>query len=83
MQYRVTLIATLFALALSLYNYTGYDPHNLFFFMFSIPAWFVDLIADVHNVSVMLMYAWTVVSYALIGYAADRLIARQRMKKVS
>lgn len=78
MRYKVTLAATIIGLLLCLYNYSGYDPHNFVFFMFSVPAWAVDLFVDVHEVSVLLMYALTIASYALIGYIADRLIARQR-----
>ncbi|WP_020616971.1 hypothetical protein [Paenibacillus daejeonensis] len=74
MRYPVTIIATIIGLALCLYNSTGYDPHNFVFFMFSIPAWFVDLFIDIHEVSVLLMYVATVLSYALLGYIADRII---------
>jgi len=83
MRYPVTIVATLIGLALCLYNYTGYDPHNFVFFMFSPPAWIVDLVIDIHEVSVMLMYALTVLTYALIGYAADRLIQRERANRRS
>ncbi|QAY66446.1 hypothetical protein [Paenibacillus protaetiae] len=76
MRYPVTIAATLIGLAVCLYNYTGYDPHNMIFFMFSVPAWFVDLFYDVHDVSVMLMYILTVATWALIGYIADRIILR-------
>lgn len=78
MRYRVTIIATLIGLAICLFNYTGYDPHNLVFFMLSIPAWVVDLFVDVHEVSVLLMYALTILTWALLGFIADVLIARGR-----
>lgn len=78
MRYRVTIIATLIGLAICLFNYTGYDPHNLVFFMLSIPAWVVDLFVDVHEVSVLLMYALTILTWALLGFIADILIARGR-----
>ena len=74
MRYPVTIIATIIGLALCLYNSTGYDPHNFVFFMFSVPAWFVDLFIDIHEVSVLLMYVVTVLSYVLIGYITDRII---------
>ncbi|MEV5028757.1 hypothetical protein [Paenibacillus sp. LPE1-1-1.1] len=78
MRYRVTIIATLIGLAICLFNYTGYDPHNFVFFMLSIPAWVVDLFVDVHEVSVLLMYALTILTWALLGFIADVLIARGR-----
>ncbi|GBF72891.1 hypothetical protein PA598K_01168 [Paenibacillus sp. 598K] len=81
MRYPVTIIATIIGLALCLYNSTGYDPHNFVFFMFSVPAWFVDLFIDVHEVSVLLMYVATVLCYALIGYIADRIIMHERSKR--
>lgn len=81
MRYPVTFAAVLISLALCLYNYTGTDPHNIVFFMFSPPAWAVDLLVDIHEVSVLLMYALTVLTYALIGYIADRIIRRERTKR--
>ena len=81
MRYPVTLVMTLIALALCLYNYTGYDPHNIFFFMFSPPAWVADLIVDIHEASVLFLYALTLITYALIGYIADRLIRRGKNRK--
>ncbi|MFF2481533.1 hypothetical protein [Paenibacillus sp. NPDC058071] len=81
MRYTVTIAATLIGLALCLYNSTGYDPHNFVFFMFSIPAWFADLFVDIHDVSVMLMYVLTVISWAAIGLLADWLIARGRSRR--
>lgn len=78
MRYKLTAIATLIGVAICAFNYTGYDPHNMFFFMLSIPAWFVDFFVDVHEVSVLLMYVLTIITWALLGFAADRMIARQR-----
>ncbi|MGO4544526.1 hypothetical protein AB4Z29_06995 [Paenibacillus sp. 2TAB23] len=78
MRYPVTIVATLIGLAISLFNSTGYDPHNMVFFMFSIPSWIVDLFVDVHEVNVLLMYALTVITWALLGFVADILIARGR-----
>lgn len=81
MRYTVTIAATIIGLALCLYNSTGYDPHNFVFFMFSVPAWFVDLFVDVHQVNVLLMYVLTVVSWALLGFIADSIIARDRERR--
>ncbi|CAM3477671.1 hypothetical protein PALU110988_24635 [Paenibacillus lupini] len=78
MRYPVTFVATLIGLALCVYNSTGYDPHNFVFFMFSIPAWVVDLFVDIHDVNVLLMYILTVASWALLGFIADKLIERGR-----
>lgn len=80
MRYPVTSVMTLIALALCLYNYTGYDPSNAIFFMFSPPAWVTDMLVDIHETSVLLLYALTVLSYALIGYVADRIIRRERSR---
>jgi hypothetical protein len=81
MRYRVTTVATLIGVALCLYNYTGYDPHNMVFFMFSVPAWFIDLFIDTHNVSVLLMYVLTILSWALLGYITDRIIYRDKSRR--
>ncbi|WP_141506177.1 hypothetical protein [Paenibacillus luteus] len=78
MRYPVTIVATLIGLAICLFNYTGYDPHNFVFFMLSIPAWVVDLFVDIHEVSVLLMYVLTVLTWALLGFVADVLISRGR-----
>lgn len=80
MRYPVTFVATLMGLALCVYNSTGYDPHNFVFFMFSPPAWVVDLFVDIHDVNVLLMYILTVVSWAILGFIADRLIERGRSR---
>jgi len=77
-RYPVTIAATLIGLAVCLFNATGYDPHNMVFFMFSIPGWIVDLIVDIHEVNVYLMYVLTVLSWAALGYICDRLILRGR-----
>ncbi|MFS0722965.1 hypothetical protein [Paenibacillus sp. 1P07SE] len=81
MRYPVTIIATIVGLALCLYNSTGHDPHNFVFFMFSVPAWVVDLFVDIHEVSVLLMYVATVLSYVLIGYITDRIIHHTRARQ--
>ncbi|THF79908.1 hypothetical protein [Cohnella fermenti] len=76
MSYKVTLVCTLLAAALCLFNATGYDPHNLFLFMLSVPIWFVELFGDIHAVNVYFMYLLTVVSWAVIGLCCDIGIAR-------
>ncbi|MCR2806491.1 hypothetical protein [Paenibacillus soyae] len=78
MRYTFTTIATLIGLAICAFNYTGYDPHNMVFFMLSVPAWVTDFFVDIHEVSVLLLYALTVLTWALVGYVADRMIARDR-----
>ncbi|MFD1953477.1 hypothetical protein ACFSL6_04630 [Paenibacillus thailandensis] len=74
MRYPITIATAIIGLAVCLFNYTGYDPHNMVFFMLSVPAWFVDLFVDVHEVSIFPMYVLTVISWALIGFIADTLI---------
>ncbi|MFB9327315.1 hypothetical protein ACFFSY_15415 [Paenibacillus aurantiacus] len=83
MRYRVTIVATLIGVALCLYNYTGYDPHNMVFFMFSIPGWFADMFKDIHEINVFTMYALTIVSWAILGFVCDWMIARGRRRKRS
>lgn len=83
MRYPVTLIASLFSIALCLFSYSGYDPHNMFFFMLSVPAWFIELAADIHHVSILPVYALTILSWGLIGYAADWFIASSRARSNS
>lgn len=81
MRYRVTWACTLIGAALCLFNATGYDPHNIFLFMLSVPIWFVEVFGDIHQVNVWLMYALTVLSWAFIGYLADWGIARTRARR--
>ncbi|QHT62127.1 hypothetical protein GXP70_20525 [Paenibacillus lycopersici] len=83
MRYPVTIAATLIGVALCLYNSTGYDPHNMVLFMFSVPAWFTDMIVDIHTVNVYLMYVLTVASWALLGFICDWGIARNRNRRRS
>ncbi|WP_027088081.1 hypothetical protein [Cohnella panacarvi] len=83
MRYPMTLACTLFAVALCLFNATGYDPHNLFLFMFSIPVWLTELFTDIHNVNVWFIYVLTVLSWALIGYLGDLGISRTRARRQS
>ncbi|RXZ82219.1 hypothetical protein EBB07_11080 [Paenibacillaceae bacterium] len=79
-RYPATIIAASFSFLLCLYNYTGSDPHNMFFFMLSIPAWFVEFFIDIHEVSVLLMYVLTIISWALLGFITDRIVAKNRNK---
>jgi len=81
MRYTATIVAALIGLAICLFNYTGYDPHNMIFFMLSIPAWVIDLFVDVHEVSVLLMYVLTVITWALLGLAVDALVARDARRR--
>lgn len=83
MRYPVTITATLIGVALCLYNSTGYDPHNMVFFMFSVPAWIADMIVDIHQVNVYLMYVLTVATWALLGYICDWAIGRSRSRRHS
>ncbi|MFC5529886.1 hypothetical protein [Cohnella yongneupensis] len=78
MRYPITLACTLIGVALCLFNVSGYDPHNLFLFMFSVPAWLVELFVDIHQVNVWFMYLLTVLSWMLIGYLGDLGVARIR-----
>lgn len=83
MRYTVTIIATLIGVAICAFNYTGYDPHNMVFFMLSIPAWLADLFIDIHEVSVLLMYVLTIASWAILGFVTDLFIARDRRRRAA
>lgn len=78
MRYTMTIAGILFGAALSLFNSTGYDPHNLLLMMFSVPMWFVELFTDIHKVNVWFMYVLTVLSWALIGFLGDLGVRRIR-----
>jgi hypothetical protein len=78
MRYIITAACTLIGIALSLFNLTGYDPHNLFLMMFSVPMWFVEVFTDIHRVNIWVMYTLTVLSWTLIGYLGDLGVARIR-----
>ena len=81
MRFTATIACTIIGLALCAFNSTGYDPHNIVLFMFSVPVWFVELFGDIHQVSVWLIYALTIVSWALIGFFIDLGIARTRSRR--
>ncbi|WP_127532532.1 hypothetical protein [Paenibacillus kobensis] len=83
MRFTVTIAAALIGLAICLFNSTGYDPHNFVFFMLSIPAWIAELLFDIHNVSVMSLYVWTVLTWAALGFIVDAVINRQRAARRS
>jgi hypothetical protein len=78
MRYRLTFLFALFALALCTFNYLGLDPHNLFFFMFSVPIWLIELFMDIHDVNLYLVYFLTIVTYGLIGYLGDYFVNKRR-----
>jgi hypothetical protein len=73
-----TIAGTLIGIALCLFNVTGYDPHNLFLMMFSVPMWFVELFTDLHRVNIWIMYVLTVLSWAAIGFLVDLGVSRIR-----
>jgi lipoprotein signal peptidase len=83
MRYTMTIACTLIGVALSLFNSSGYDPHNLFLLMFSVPMWFVEVFTDIHRVNIWFMYVLTVISWAAIGYVGDRIISRTRVNRYS
>jgi hypothetical protein len=81
MRYSMTIAFTVFAVAICLFNSTGYDPHNLILMMLSIPMWLVEVFTDIHKVDVWFMYALTVLSWAFIGLLGDIGIQRTRLTK--
>ncbi|MFC5471776.1 hypothetical protein ACFPPD_24150 [Cohnella suwonensis] len=83
MRYTMTWACAAIGIALIMFNASGYDPHNLFLMMFSVPMWFVEVFTDIHKVSVWFMYALTVLSWMLIGYLGDKAIQRTRGRERS
>jgi hypothetical protein len=81
MRYTFTIACTLLGVALSLFNLSGYDPHNLILFLFSVPMWLVELFTDMHSVNVFFMYFLTIVSWGIFGYLVDLGVARIRTWK--
>jgi hypothetical protein len=73
-----TFACTLIGIALCVFNVTGYDPHNLFLMMFSVPMWFVELFTDLHRVNIWIMYVLTILSWAAIGFLIDLGVSRIR-----
>jgi hypothetical protein len=78
MRYRLTVIFSLFALALCTFNFLGLDPDDIFFFMFSVPVWLIELFMDIHYVNVYLVYLLTIVTYGLFGYLGDYFVNQRR-----
>lgn len=80
MRYKVTAILTLFGCALCLFNYSGFDPDNIFLFMFSVPVWLIEIVGDIHDVSVFAVYLLTIASYALFGRIGDHFRQKRRAR---
>lgn len=81
MDKKLTYLFTLLGAALCLINYLGMDPDDIFLFMFSVPVWLIETVADIHYVNVFLVYALTVASYALIGWFGDRFLQGRKKTK--
>lgn len=75
---KLTIILTLFSVALSLFNYLGLDPENIIFYSLSIPVWIIEMVSDIHYFNVLLVYLLTILSYALIGFYGDRFLQRRK-----
>lgn len=80
MRYKVTLIMTLIACALCLFNYSGLDPDNIFLFMFSVPVWLIEIAGDIHYFSRGTVYVLTIAAYALFGYIGDHYRFKRRAR---
>ncbi|MDF2725511.1 MAG: hypothetical protein K0Q59_5188 [Paenibacillus sp.] len=80
MTYKITFWLTLFGCALCLFNYSGFDPDNIFFFMFSVPVWLIEAVSDIHNVNVYVVYVLTIACYALFGRIGDHYRLRRRTR---
>lgn len=71
MKKKATLVFTVFAIALCLFNYTGIDPDNIFLFMFSVPVWLLEIFSDIHYYNIYFVYLLTIASYAGFGLIGD------------
>lgn len=80
MKYKVTFIMTLFGCALCLFNYSGFDPDNIFFFMLSVPVWLIEIFSDIHYFNVYAVYLLTIATYALFGRIGDYFRLRRKAR---
>jgi hypothetical protein len=71
MKKKATLVFTLFAIALCLFNYSGFDPDNIFLFMFSVPVWLIEIFSDIHYYNIYFVYLLTIASYVVFGLIGD------------
>ncbi len=80
MKYKATMILTLFAIVLCLFNYSGVDPDNIFLFMFSVPVWLLEIFSDIHYYNIYFVYLLTVVTYAIFGRIGDYFRAQDKAR---
>lgn len=80
MKRKATLVFTLFAIALCLFNFTGIDPDNIFLFMFSVPVWILEIFSDIHYYNIYFVYALTIASYMVFGMIVDRFLNARKAR---
>lgn len=80
MKRKATLVFTLFAIALCLFNFTGIDPDNIFLFMFSVPVWILEIFSDIHYYNIYFVYALTIASYMVFGMIGDRFLNARKAR---
>jgi len=78
-----TVLFTVIGAALCLIHYLfhQFDSIYMIFYSLSVPMWFASMFTSVYNVSVgklLVIYALTVASWAVIGYVIDRFAYSRR-----
>ncbi|MGO4273412.1 hypothetical protein AB4Z22_26810 [Paenibacillus sp. TAF58] len=72
-----TWLFTFLGAALCLVHYLFHD-HDAFYMLFyalSVPAWFASTFTNIYEISMfqmLIIYALTIASWALVGYIIDR-----------
>ncbi|MEB3102991.1 hypothetical protein [Ferviditalea candida] len=77
---KFTFWLTLFAIAVTVVNYFGYDPDHMLLYMVSIPVWFLELFWDIHSMGMIYTYVLTILFYAAAGLFIDAMIAKYRRR---
>ncbi|NEW07284.1 hypothetical protein GK047_14850 [Paenibacillus sp. SYP-B3998] len=71
------------ALCVIHYLFHDHDAIYMLFYALSVPAWFASVFSNIYEVSMLKMlviYALTIVTWALVGYIIDRFSVSYRSK---
>jgi len=80
-----TWLFTFLGAALCLVHYLFHD-HDAFYMLFyalSVPAWFASTFTNIYEISMfrmLIIYAFTIASWALVGYIIDRFSVSYRRR---
>ncbi|MEW9699613.1 hypothetical protein [Paenibacillus sp. SI8] len=69
------------ALCVIHYMFHDHDAIYMIFYALSVPAWFASVFTNIYEVSMVKMfviYALTIATWALVGYAIDRFSVNSR-----